>query len=162
MPSSHEGYARRMGFDRDDVDNDAAVDEVADETLDDSFDDDFDRDPFDHDQFDRDPIDEDAARLEARNAEMRESMVARAHRKHGMAGAIVAGGMLAIDQVLGRRPKEQPAAVSEFSGEPTDIDKDGIKIPIDESTTVVSPAPHLRPGTARTVRRRRRSGKNAN
>jgi hypothetical protein len=138
-----------MGLDRDDVDND--------ETLDDSFDDDF-----DHDHFDRDPIDEDAARLEARNAEMRESMVARAHRKHGMAGAIVAGGMLAIDQVLGRRPKEQPAAVSEFSGEPTDIDKDGIKIPIDESTTVVSPAPHLRPGTARTVRRRRRSGKNAN
>ena len=151
-----------MGFDRDDVDNDAAVDEVADETLDDSFDDDFDHDHFDHDPFDRDPFDEDAARLEARNAEMRESMVARAHRKHGMAGAIVAGGMLAIDQVLGRRPKEQPAAVSEFSGEPTDIDKDGIKIPIDESTTVVSPAPHLRPGTARTVRRRRRSGKNAN
>jgi hypothetical protein len=139
MPSSHEGYARRMGFDRDDVDND----ETLDETLDAAF-------------------NEDAARLEARNAEMRESMVARAHRKHGMAGAIVAGGMLAIDQVLGRRPKEQPAAVSEFSGEPTDIDKDGIKIPIDESTTVVSPAPHLRPGTARTVRRRRRSGKNAN
>jgi len=139
MPSSHEGYARRMGFDRDDVDND----ETLDETLDAAF-------------------NEDAARLETRNAEMRESLVARAHRKHGMAGAIVAGGMLAIDQVLGRRPKEQPAAVSEFSGEPTDIDKDGIKIPIDESTTVVSPAPHLRPGTARTVRRRRRSGKNAN
>ena len=139
MPSSHEGYARHMGLDRDDVDND----ETLDETLDAAF-------------------NEDAARLEARNAEMRESMVARAHRKHGMAGAIVAGGMLAIDQVLGRRPKEQPAAVSEFSGEPTDIDKDGIKIPIDESTTVVSPAPHLRPGTARTVRRRRRSGKNAN
>ncbi len=139
MPSSHEGYARHMGLDRDDVEDDEAVDE----TLDAAF-------------------NEDAARLEARNAEMRESMVARAHRKHGMAGAIVAGGMLAIDQVLGRRPKEQPAAVSEFSGEPTDIDKDGIKIPIDESTTVVSPAPHLRPGTARTVRRRRRSGKNAN
>ena len=101
-------------------------------------------------------LDDDVARLEARNAEARESMVARAHRKHGLAGAIVAGGMLAIDQVLGRRPKEQPAAVSEFSGEPTDIDKDGIKIPLDESTTVVSPAPHLRPGNKRVVRRRRR------
>ncbi len=83
-------------------------------------------------------------------------MVARAHRKHGLAGAIVAGGMLAIDQVLGRRPKEQPAAVSEFSGEPTDIDKDGIQIPLDENTTVISPAPHLRPGNKRVVRRRRR------
>ena len=131
-----------MERDRDDVESDTAVDETVDETVDDSFDDDF---------------DEDAARLEARNAEMRESMVARAHRKHGLAGAIVAGGMLAIDQVLGRRPKEQPAAVSEFSGEPTDIDKDGIKIPIDESTTVVSPAPHLRPGNKRVVRRRRRN-----
>jgi hypothetical protein len=101
--------------------------------------------------------DADAERLEARNAEARDSMVARAHRKHGLAGAIVAGGMLAIDQVLGRRPKEQPAAVSEFSGEPTDIDKDGIQIPLDENTTVVSPAPHLRPGNKRVVRRRRRS-----
>ncbi|MEY4158966.1 MAG: hypothetical protein RL743_1461 [Actinomycetota bacterium] len=101
--------------------------------------------------------DADAERLEARNAEARDSMVARAHRKHGLAGAIVAGGMLAIDQVLGRRPKEQPAAVSEFSGEPTDIDKDGIQIPLDENTTVVSPAPHLRPGNKRVVRRRRRA-----
>lgn len=132
MPSSHEGYARVVERDRDEVD----------ESIDDTFDED---------------VDEDAARLETRNAEMRESMVARAHRKHGLAGAIVAGGMLAIDQVLGRRPKEQPAAVSEFSGEPTDIDKDGIKIPIDESTTVVSPAPHLRPGNKRIVRRRRRN-----
>ena len=105
-------------------------------------------------------LDEDAARLEAHNAEARDNMVARAHRKHGLAGAIVAGGMLAIDQVLGRRPKEQPAAVSEFSGEPTDIDKDGIQIPLDENTLVVSPAPHLRPGNKRVVRRRRRSGKN--
>lgn len=106
-------------------------------------------------------VDADAARLEAHNAEARENMVARAHRKHGLAGAIVAGGMLAIDQVLGRRPKEQPAAVSEFSGEPTDIDTNGIQIPLDENTTVISPAPHLRPGNKRVVRRRRRSGKNA-
>ena len=113
-------------------------------------------DSVDADTVDDDTIDDDAARLEARNAEARESMVARAHRKHGLAGAIVAGGMLAIDQVLGRRPKEQPAAVSEFSGEPTDIDKDGIQIPLDDNTTVISPAPHLRPGNKRVVRRRRR------
>lgn len=111
---------------------------------------------IDTDAIDMDSIDMDSARLEARNAEARESMVARAHRKHGLAGAIVAGGMLAIDQVLGRRPKEQPAAVSEFSGEPTDIDKDGIQIPLDKNTTVISPAPHLRPGNKRIVRRRRR------
>ena len=115
----------------------------------------FDEVTFGVDQFGDEALDEDAARLEAHNAEVRESLVARAHRKHGMAGAILAGGMLAIDQVLGRKPKEQPAAVSEFSGEPTDIDKDGIAIPIDESTTVISPAPHRRPGNKRVVRRRR-------
>lgn len=141
-----------MSDERDDehaVDHDAPVedDPVAGDEVDDSVDD---------DTVDDDTIDDDAARLEARNAEARESMVARAHRKHGLAGAIVAGGMLAIDQVLGRRPKEQPAAVSEFSGEPTDIDKDGIQIPLDENTTVISPAPHLRPGNKRVVRRRRR------
>ena len=103
-----------------------------------------------------DDVDADVARLEAENAAARDNMVARAHRKHGLAGAIVAGGMLAIDQVLGRKPKEQPAAVSEFSGEPTDIDKNGIAIPLDDATTVVSPAPHLRPGSKRVVRRRRR------
>lgn len=128
MRSIHERYARYMTDERDE----------------DTVDDDSGRDA-------------DAERLEARNAEARDSMVARAHRKHGLAGAIVAGGMLAIDQVLGRRPKEQPAAVSEFSGEPTDIDKDGIQIPLDENTTVVSPAPHLRPGNKRVVRRRRRA-----
>jgi hypothetical protein len=134
MRSIHERYARYMADERDEdtVDDDAGLDVDA-------------------------GRDADAERLEARNAEARDSMVARAHRKHGLAGAIVAGGMLAIDQVLGRRPKEQPAAVSEFSGEPTDIDKDGIQIPLDENTTVVSPAPHLRPGNKRVVRRRRRA-----
>jgi hypothetical protein len=134
MRSIHERYARYMADKRDEdtVNDDSGPDVDA-------------------------GRDADAERLEARNAEARDSMVARAHRKHGLAGAIVAGGMLAIDQVLGRRPKEQPAAVSEFSGEPTDIDKDGIQIPLDENTTVVSPAPHLRPGNKRVVRRRRRA-----
>ena len=101
-------------------------------------------------------VDADVERLAAQNAAVRDNIVARAHQKHGLAGAIIAGGMFAIDQVLGRKPNEQPAAVSEFSGEPTDIDSDGISIPVDENTTVVSPAPHRRPGAARIVRRRRR------
>jgi len=72
-----------------------------------------DAESFDEEVLDEAELDDDAARLEAHNAEVRESLVSRAHRKHGMAGAILAGGMLAIDQVLGRKPKEQPAAVSE-------------------------------------------------
>ena len=87
-----------------------------------------------------------------------ESDIMRAKRQHGMAGAILAGGMFAIDEALGRKPKEQPAAVQEFAGEPTDIDAQGITIAVDEHTTVVSPAPHVRNGPARIVRRRRRGG----
>lgn len=87
-----------------------------------------------------------------------ENPVAQAHRRHGIAGAILAGGMIAIDQIMGRKPKEQPAAVQEFSGEPEDIDTNGISIAVDENTTVFSPAPHHRRTQARTVRRRRRGG----
>ncbi len=87
-----------------------------------------------------------------------ENPVAQARRRHGMAGAILAGGMIAIDQVMGRKPKEQPAAVQEFSGEPEDIDSDGISIAVDDNTTVFSPAPHRRSSTQRTVLRRRRGG----
>ena len=87
-----------------------------------------------------------------------ENPVAQAHRRHGIAGAILAGGMIAIDQIMGRKPKEQPAAVQEFSGEPGDIDTNGISIAVDENTTVFSPAPHLRRANSRTVRRRRRGG----
>jgi hypothetical protein len=85
-----------------------------------------------------------------------ENPVAQAHRRHGIAGAILAGGMIAIDQIMGRKPKEQPAAVQEFSGEPEDIDTNGISIALDENTTVFSPAPHRRGTQPRTVRRRRR------
>lgn len=80
----------------------------------------------------------------------------RVRRQHGMAGAVLAGGMFALDQVLGRKPKEQPAAVQEVAGEPGDIDSKGITIDIDEHTSIVSPAPHHRPGVQRIVRKRRR------
>jgi len=85
-----------------------------------------------------------------------QSDLQRVRRQHGMAGAILAGGMFALDQVLGRKPKEQPAAVQEVAGEPGDIDSAGISIDIDEHTSVISPAPHNRPGVQRIVRKRRR------
>jgi hypothetical protein len=61
--------------------------------------------------------------------------VRRARNKYGAMGAIVASSMLGLDKLLGRKPKDDGAVVWEASGEPEDIDKDGISIPIDESTT---------------------------
>ena len=112
----------------------------------------------DVDYSDGDYLDEEYLEEEYLDEPRYESDIMRAKRKHGMAGAIMAGGMFALDQVLGRKPKEQPAAVQEFAGEPTDIDSQGITIAVNEHTTVTSPAPHLRGGPARIVRRRRRGG----
>lgn len=79
--------------------------------------------------------------------------VQRAQRKYGAMGAIVASSMLGLDKLLGRKPKEEGAVIWEASGEPEDIDKDGISIELDESTTlhaVARPVPR-----GRHVRKRR-------
>lgn len=82
--------------------------------------------------------------------------VATARRRYGAGGAIVAAGMLGIDQVLGRRVKEEAPIVVAASDQPIDIDTDGITVPVDEDTDVVVP-PQPRPDPfARTPRRRRR------
>lgn len=62
--------------------------------------------------------------------------VRRAQRKYGAMGAIVASSMLGLDKLLGRKPKEEGAVIWESPGEPEDIDKDGITISIDESTSI--------------------------
>lgn len=82
-------------------------------------------------------------------------LVKRAHSKYGAIGAIVAGGMLGLDRVLGRKPKDEGAVIWEASGEPGDIDRDGITVDIDETTSVVAHVPRGRAG--RHVRKRRNS-----
>lgn len=77
----------------------------------------------------------------------------RARNKYGAMGAIVASSMLGLDKLLGRKPKDDGAVVWEASGEPEDIDKDGISIHIDETTTAhASMSPRSR---GRHVRKRR-------
>jgi hypothetical protein len=81
--------------------------------------------------------------------------VANARRRHGTAGAILAAGMLGIDIVLGRKPKEEVPVVVDAPTEPTDIDADGIRLEVDATTTVVAPAlPRTEP--QRPSRRSRR------
>lgn len=82
-------------------------------------------------------------------------LIKRAHSRYGAIGAIVAGGMLGIERLLGRKPKDEGAVVWEASGEPGDIDRDGISVDIDETTSVVAHAPRGRSG--RHVRKRRNS-----
>ena len=82
--------------------------------------------------------------------------IATARRRHGAAGAMVAAGMFAIDQIYnGRKVKEDAPIVVDASSEPTDLDKDGITVPIDDNTDFVAPAlPRTEP-----IDRNRRKGR---
>lgn len=80
-------------------------------------------------------------------------LVRRARTKYGAMGAIVASSMLGLDKILGRKPKEEGAVIWEASGEPEDIDKDGISIRLDDSTTAHASTTHR--GRGRHVRKRR-------
>lgn len=89
------------------------------------------------------------------DVEPRDTATTRRHR--GVAASMLAAGMFALDEVLGRKPKKDTVEVREASGEPGDIDADGITVKVDDSTTVRSPAPHERQGR-RVVQKRRRQG----
>jgi hypothetical protein len=65
--------------------------------------------------------------------------IGTARRRHGAAGAMLAAGMFGVDVALGRKPKEDAPVVVAASSEPTDIETDGIEIPVDEQTTVYAP-----------------------
>jgi hypothetical protein len=83
--------------------------------------------------------------------------IANARRRHGSAGAIIAAGMLGLDQVLGRKPREEAPIVISTGDEPIDIDDDGIVLQIDDQTSVVAP-PQPRPDPFPPRRRARRKG----
>jgi hypothetical protein len=90
-----------------------------------------------------------------------DAMVRRAAQRYGTVGAMLAGGMLVFDKLLGRKPKEEAAVVIETASEPGNIDDNGITLVVDDNTTIVSPPPHLRRhdtnAAPRIVRKRRKS-----
>ena len=92
-----------------------------------------------------------------------DAMVRRAAQRYGTVGAMLAGGMLVFDKLLGRKPKEEAAVVIEAASEPGNIDDNGITLVVDANTTVVSPPPHLRRHDAQTgprvVIKRRKSNR---
>ncbi len=85
-----------------------------------------------------------------------ERMIATARRRHGSMGAVIAAGMLGLDQAMGRKPREEAPIVMAASDEPIDIDTDGIVVPVDDETSVLAPAqPRVDPFAPRPRRRRR-------
>jgi hypothetical protein len=81
--------------------------------------------------------------------------IGTARRRHGVAGAILAGGLFGLDQALGRKVKEEAPIVVAASDQPVDIDDEGITVPVDDRFSVVAP-PQPRSDPLRATRRRRR------
>jgi hypothetical protein len=85
------------------------------------------------------------------------SPVRRVRQRHGLAGAALAGAMIAVRDIL-EAPKEPDPVTVEVSSEPVDIDADGIRVDVDEQRSAVTPP--LAPLPAETVvkpgRKRRR------
>lgn len=83
-------------------------------------------------------------------------LMASARRRYGAVGVIVAGGMLGLDKVLGRKPKEEGAQIQVSPSEPGDIDTRGIVVDVDTERQVHS-RPARRPvgSTHRRVVKRR-------
>lgn len=84
-------------------------------------------------------------------------LVRRAAQRYGTVGAMLAGGMVVFDKLLGRKPKQEAAVVIEASSDPSDIDNDGITVELNEHLTVHSPAPGKRVGGSRIVKKRHRT-----
>ena len=85
------------------------------------------------------------------------AMIKRAAQRYGTVGAMLAGGMVVFDKLLGRKPKQEAAVVFEASSDPIDIDNDGITVELNEHLTVHSPAPSKRIVGLRVVKKRRKT-----
>jgi hypothetical protein len=78
-----------------------------------------------------DDVDVDAIVEEERVAGRRLSAIEAGRRKGGLLGAAAAGAMIGLRDIYEGPPKEDEiVVVSESSGEPGDIDKDGIEISV--------------------------------
>jgi hypothetical protein len=67
--------------------------------------------------------------------------VRRARDRYGVAGAVLAGAMIGLREVL-EKPKEEAAVVSEAPGEPVDLDGEGLTVTIDGGPSAAAPALH--------------------
>ena len=105
-----------------------------------------------------DELDDEDDELDDEPADGHRAMVDHARRRYGTMGAVMAGGFLGLDKVLGRKAKEEAPVEWETPGEPLDIDRKGITVPLDDDAKVHSqPGPPKAAGAAdRSVTKRRR------
>ncbi len=89
--------------------------------------------------------DEFIARQEERLAQERVSAIEAGRRKGGLAGAAMAGAMLAVAEVYEGPPKEDAPVTVEASSDPNDIDQDGVDVTVGEVAVSAPPLERLDP-----------------
>ena len=76
-------------------------------------------------------------------------------RRGGVAGAALAGAMLGLRDALEGKPKEEIPIEVEASGEPHDVDRDGVHVEVD-GVDVAAPALERKPPVTTPKGRRKR------
>lgn len=100
--------------------------------------------------------DVEAARVAAAHAEFmaaheeqlawaRAGAIEAGRRKGGVAGAAMAGAMLAVAEIYEGPPKQDAPVTVEASSDPTDIDKDGVDVTVGEVDVSAPPLERLDP-----------------
>ena len=82
---------------------------------------------------------------EERLAEQRASSIAAGRRKAGVAGAAMAGAMLAINEIIEGPPKEDAPVTVEASSDPHDLDTDGFEATVDGTDVSAPPLKRIDP-----------------
>ena len=78
------------------------------------------------------PRDEMLGDHEQRLAVRRTSAIEAGRRRGGVAGAAMAGAMMAVAEIYEGPPKEDAPVTVEASSDPTDIDRDGVDVTVGE------------------------------
>ena len=102
-----------------------------------------------------DEVDVDAAHVDSGDsaASRDRAAIEAGRRKGGAAGAVLAGAMVAMRDVLEGPPKEEIPIEVEASSQPHDVDKDGVAVQVGE-VDVAAPALERKAPLPRAKRRR--------
>lgn len=82
---------------------------------------------------------------EERLADQRNSALAAGRRKAGVAGAAMAGAMMAVAEIYEGPPKEDAPVTVEASSDPTDLDKDGVEVTVGDVDVSAPPLERIDP-----------------
>lgn len=82
---------------------------------------------------------------EERLADARASAIAAGRRKAGLAGAAMAGAMLAVSDIVDGPKKDDAPVVVEASSDPLDVDADGVAVTVGDVDVAAPPLERLDP-----------------